>query len=420
MKRRDFLKTTALAGLAVAAPLPFSSIARAEEGGSYEGPLWITINASGGWDPTMLCDPKGGSVNSFDASEIESVGPFQCAPIDFVTGFFNKYKGKLVVLNGIDTQTNSHSPGMRHTWSGSLTQGYPTMAALMAAASAPEAPMAFINDGGYEETANLITATRADDSKLDVLKRIAHPNYVDAEGASYYHDEEIADRIQKARMERLQGQRGSQSLPRVRQSMNTLYTARLGQKQLRKLTKHLDGNGQGSRLIRQSRLTLAAYQAGLCVGAHLSTGGFDTHSDHDNKQSTAMKRLIEGVDFIMDDAEERGIADQIVIVVSSEFSRTPGYNSNNGKDHWPYTSMFLMAPGRISGGRVIGATDDLQGPMRINPNTLEVVGDDDMDGVRLQPGHIQHALRKVAGIENSSVSKAFPVKPAIGLELFED
>ena len=54
MKRRDFLKTTALAGLAVAAPLPFSSIARAEDVGSYEGPLWITINASGGWDPTIV------------------------------------------------------------------------------------------------------------------------------------------------------------------------------------------------------------------------------------------------------------------------------------------------------------------------------------------------------------------------------
>jgi len=395
-------------------------MARAEENSVYEGPLWITINASGGWDPTMLCDPKGGSINSFSTDEIQSIGPFKCPPINFVTEFFNKYKGQLTVINGLDTQTNAHEPGRRHVWSGTLSEGYPTMAALIAGVHAPAAPMAFISDGGYENTAGVVGATRADDKKLDILKLIANPNFIDAEGTNLYHDAEIGDMIQKTRMARLQGLKENQRLPRLQASMGSLYTARLGQKQLRKLTKHLGNVDTGeSRLIQQARLSLAAYQAGLCVGAHLSTGGFDTHSDHDNRQSTAMQRLINGVDFIMTEAENRGIQDQIVVVVSSEFSRTPGYNSNNGKDHWPYTSMFLMAPGRVSGGRVIGATDDQQNAMRIKTDSLEVVGDDDMSGVRIQPSMVQHALRQVAGIDQATLSNAFALPSSSAVNLFD-
>ena len=41
--------------------IPFANTtrARAESKAPYEGPLFILINAQGGWDPTSLCDPKG-------------------------------------------------------------------------------------------------------------------------------------------------------------------------------------------------------------------------------------------------------------------------------------------------------------------------------------------------------------------------
>ena len=51
--------------------------------------------------------------------------------------------------------------------------------------------------------------------------------------------------------------------------------------------------------------------------------------------------------------------DQIVVVVGSEFARTPGYNGGNGKDHWPITSMIVMANG-IDGNRRHGFCQGLQ------------------------------------------------------------
>jgi uncharacterized protein (DUF1501 family) len=422
MNRRDFIKASACAGVAVAAPFSFPSIARADESTKYEGPLWISINTNGGWDPTMVCDPKGGSVNSnFTTEEIAEIGPFKVAPLDFVTGFFNKHKSKITVMNGIDTETNSHSPGRRNIWSGSLSEGHPTFAALVAASLSPNSPMAFINNGGYDFTADLIAPTRADDSDLDIYKGIANPNFIDPAGAAYYHDEDIAKFIKNARSDRLSSQRLSQHLPRVKHAMSTLYTARLGQKELKKLTKHLGSlDDSGNPLIRQGQLAIAAYKAGLAVSANLVIGGFDTHSNHNNAQGNALERLFTGLNFIMDEAEDKEIADNIIIMVSSDFARTPGYNKNNGKDHWPYTSMMTLGASWLPGTRVVGATDEMQNPMRVIPETLQVTGDDDPGGVRLTPAHIHQALRKVAGIENHNFAQLYPLSTAKQLPIFDD
>jgi uncharacterized protein (DUF1501 family) len=39
-------------------------------------------------------------------------------------------------------------------------------------------------------------------------------------------------------------------------------------------------------------------------------------------------------------------------------ARTPAYNESQGRDHWPYTTMFLMGPG-IAGGRTFGGYTNL-------------------------------------------------------------
>lgn len=421
MKRRDFFRAAALAGLSVATPWPLSRMARAEEIGSYDGPLWITINATGGWDPTMVCDPKGNSVNqSFTPDQIVNKGPFSVAPIDFVEAFFEAYKSKLMVINGIDLSTNNHAPGRRNVWSGNLGEGHPGIAALVAGCAAPDAPMAFINDGGYEETAGIVTATRPESNNLDFFKRIANPSYIDAQGLDRYHDDEVADTIRKARMARLNTQRSGQTLPRARHSMDTLYTARVGQGQLKKLIKHLENPTGGNKLIRQAKLTLAAYQAGLVAGAHLEATGFDTHSDHDNRQTNALQELFAGLQFLLDEIENLGLSDSVVVLVSSDFSRTPTYNGNNGKDHWPYTSMLLYGPGRIPGGRLVGATTDMQDILRVDPTDPSVVlADEDQSGVRITPAHIHQGLREIAGLSLNPLAQQFPLMASPMVSLFD-
>src|SRR5690606_6238379 len=119
------------------------------------------------------------------------------------------------------------------------------------------------------------------------------------------------------------------------------------------------------------------------------------HGNHDNNHLPRLTQLWDGVDYIIEEAERQGVSDQVVIVVGSDFGRTPHYNDGNGKDHWSITSMILMGAG-IKGNRTIGETDPEHRTLKIDPNTLQPGGQMD-----LEPGHVHWELRKLVGIESS-------------------
>lgn len=416
MERRDFLKLCGLAGMAVAAPI---GAVRAGKGiwgtntpglAAYEGKLYLTVHANGGWDPTLLCDPKGGGPDNpeainrtFDVGDIEEVGPFKVAPIEGHRAFFEKYQQDLLVINGIDMQTNGHDSGRRHFWSGSLTEGTPAFAALAAAAMAPEAPMAYLSNGGYAETAGLVARTRS--GNTNALARLAYPERQDPEEEnSTFHSERARELILDARMEREDELRGEAMLYRRENSMDLLFSARSGAGELQKLQQFLPEELSQNSLERQAQVAIAAYRAGITVAANLSVGGFDTHGDHDDRHIPRMQEIVSGLDFIMEEAARQNVADKVVVLAGSDFGRTPRYNDGNGKDHWSVSSAVVMGAG-VSGNRVVGATDDGQTPRSVNPNSLDV----DDGGIRIEPKHIHHALRKLADIEESEGSSLYPV-----------
>src|SRR5690606_33850391 len=95
--------------------------------------------------------------------------------------------------------------------------------------------------------------------------------------------------------------------------------------------------------MQQSQFAVAAFKAKMAVAANLNIGGFDTHGNHDREHVRQLAKLLAGVDFFMQEAEAAGIADQLTIVIGSDFARGPGYNAAHdyaGKDHWPVTSMM--------------------------------------------------------------------------------
>ncbi|AKT39848.1 uncharacterized protein CMC5_039990 [Chondromyces crocatus] len=407
MDRRDFLKLTSMAGLGVAVGSQFSGEARAAD--PYTGPLWLFVHAGGGWDPTSFCDPKGAKslddpdrMNNYLTSEIETAGAIKYAPVGTNAEFFTKWGNRLLVINGIDTGTNSHEAGVRTTWSGTLSEGRPSLAAMLAGVHAPTQAMSFISNGGYDFTASLVPVTRVPDTST--LGRVAYPNRIEPgdENTRFYHTEATMDRIATARAERHQVKLNQQRLPRLRQSMSTLYTSRLGQNELKQLIQYLPETYYQNGIARQAQVAIAAYKAGICVTANLSTGGFDTHGNHDNDHIPALSRIWTGVDQLMEFAEASGIADKVYVVIGSDFGRTPGYNSGNGKDHWNITSMMMMGPG-IVGNRVIGTTDDRHAAHNVNPQTLETSD----SGIRMTPGHVHKALRKLAGIDTTEIAREF-------------
>lgn len=451
MNRRDVLKLLSLAGLAAISPVGISGVSAAEP--KYTGPYWIMLNAGGGWDPTMVCDPKGGTLDANGDYTDESVNhfeqaidmaPFKVAPTNWAEDFggtvvelysaqkfVQEHKSRIVVINGVDTKTNNHEVGNRVTWSGKSEDGQPALAALIAAAGSKDKdlPLAFMSSGGYDNTAGVVALARSE-ANLRVVQRVAYPNVINVENIgnaddppTQFFSNETASRIQAAQAERLKSMQARSSLPVFKTGMGSLLLARQGTGSLGALADELQNvkgvtvptafpdeftgladnafGGDFRGLLQQAQLALHAFHAGVAVAANLNIGGFDTHSDHDNSQSRQLMKLLKGFSYIWKLAAELGIDNNLYVVVGSDFGRTPFYNEGNGKDHWNVTSMIVAGP-QIEGNRVIGATDDTFKPMRVDPNDVnKVLPDDDKAGVRIEPHHIHRELRRLAGLEGT-------------------
>ena len=435
MDRRSFLKIAAMTGLAVAAP----RTARAALT-PYKGPFYVMISARGGWDPTYLCDPKpkGGPFNRFYNYDpaADKVGNFHYADIGLDpklvndplslpyllsnAAFFPKHADNLLVINGLNMQTNNHDRGVITTWSGRGDGGYPNFAALVAATRAPSHPLTFISSGGYDGTGNLIPVTRL--NSVSSFRKLAEPNRInpaDPKNLGTYVPDATYARIMAAQQARLEQYQAGQHLPRVATSAGQLYVARgnldtLSTVELPDTLVTLPGElADLQRMMQQTQLAIAAFKAGLAVGVNLELGGFDTHANHDTVQVRQLAKLLKGVDYVVEQALAAGLYSDMLIMVGSDFGRGKGYNGVNagdGKDHWPVSSaMFLSGdPDLIGAGRVIGATDEVdQLPLPVDPDTLDTLEADDDAGVVLTAGHIHLALRELAGVSDGAPAQKF-------------
>lgn len=412
--RRDFLKLCGLSGLGLAAPLGLASTGRAQsdDPGPYEGPYYVVLNASGGWDTTYLMDPKGveGINRLYTEGDIETRGPHRFAPtaahIDAGMSnedFYARYGDQLLVLNGLDYSVNNHSPCSRYMATGKLDSlAYPTFAALVAACKGPDCPLAFLTFGNYSATGNLVAMSRI--PYLPTLKLIARADHIEG-GGHRYHDEFVADRIEQALSDQRQARAQMPRLPRVARAQSMLYAAQLNSQTLERVTPHIPSEVPKERLARQAEITLASFKAGVCVSANLNIGQFDSHANNDRDQMKLIPEFLAGIDYLIRRAEELGIRDQLVVVAQSEMGRTPNYNQGDGKDHWSIGSIMFLGQG-IEGDRVIGQTDDGQFLKTIDPNTLVV---DEQAGIRVRPEHIHQALREHGGIADHPFCKQFPL-----------
>lgn len=412
--RRDFLKWCGLAGLGLAMPLRLEQSARAEAASKpYEGPYYLVFNASGGWDTTYMMDPKGiNQINRlYQEGDILTHGPHKFAPIKkhIQRGmsneeFFTKFGEELLVINGLDYAVNNHSPGARYMATGKLDSlAYPTFAALVAACQGPDCPLAFMTFGNYSNTGNIVAMSRV--PYLASLKKIANADGLDGSSTTLYHDRFVLDRIDQAIAEQNQSRAAAPRLPRQERAENMLYAAQVNSKALERVTKYIPDTVSKERLPQQAEVALAAFKAGVCVSANLSISQFDSHTNNDTDQMRLIPEFLAGVDTVLNRAEELQIRDKLVVILQSEMGRTPVYNKYDGKDHWSVGSMMMLGA-RIRGNRVIGASNEKQLAVPLDPARLVC---DPEKGIKLRPEHIHTALREFAGIADHPLSKKFPL-----------
>jgi hypothetical protein len=135
-----------------------------------------------------------------------------------------------------------------------------------------------------------------------------------------------------------------------------------------KLRKSYGDTPFGRACLAARRLTEKGVR---CVEVTLN--GFDTHANNHALHKPLVATLDAAFSALVRDLRERKTLEQTLVIVASEFGRTPKINPVKGRDHWPTGFTVALAGGGVKGGTVIGSTDP-EGKEK-NPSDPVTVGD---------------------------------------------
>ncbi|MDF1752883.1 MAG: DUF1501 domain-containing protein [Verrucomicrobiales bacterium] len=91
----------------------------------------------------------------------------------------------------------------------------------------------------------------------------------------------------------------------------------------------------------------------------VQSGGWDMHNGIDNAMQTTGGALDKALSSLIDDLKAEGLFEKTLIVLGTEFGRTPKINANAGRDHHPRVFSTMFAGGGVNGGQAYGKSDKL-------------------------------------------------------------
>ncbi|MDF2375591.1 MAG: DUF1501 domain-containing protein [Verrucomicrobiales bacterium] len=135
-----------------------------------------------------------------------------------------------------------------------------------------------------------------------------------------------------------------------------------------------DNYEEKARRYGNSRVGKGAMLAKRLVSAgvrfvEVSAGGWDMHNDLWNAIPNTGGSLDQALASLIEDLKAEGLFEKTLIVLGTEFGRTPKINANGGRDHHPRCFSTMFAGGGITGGQVYGKTDKLAMAVEENPVT---------------------------------------------------
>ncbi len=139
------------------------------------------------------------------------------------------------------------------------------------------------------------------------------------------------------------------------------------------LTKETDSmrsmygnNAAGQRFLMARRLV----EAGVRF-VSVTYGGWDMHAGIANGIKNQLPSFDQAYAALINDLDQRGLLDSTIVMVSSEFGRTPKINKDAGRDHWPRVFSVAFAGGGFKRGYIHGASNAIGAEPEEKPLTVE-------------------------------------------------
>ncbi len=165
------------------------------------------------------------------------------------------------------------------------------------------------------------------------------------------------------------------------------------------------GNSEaGMRLLLARRLV----ESGVRF-VTVEYGGWDHHANIADAMKKRMPPLDQALAALISDLEERGLLDSTLVMVTSEFGRTPKINATAGRDHFARVWSTMLAGGGVTKGQIYGSSDATSMEPETNPvrvedlmttvyNQLGIVADKELMAPGARPVEIVDGGEVIKGI----------------------
>lgn len=402
LNRRKFFHLTAQGAAALSFGWP---IRRAKAAAT---PYILHIHCSGGWDQTMVFDPKLGQESCAQEAGASLAKAGNLAFVAHanrpaVNTFFTEQAAKAVIVNGLYCGSIDHAEAVRETFSTvpdnqSRPLGWLThyAHALNPAATMPhliiDAP-AF--PGSYEEA---VVHLKSGDLNDYLTAPANGPLGKDDEAALHAFKQAVFGKLPaKVHPDTLDGDK-FRAL-----AANALREAQM-RDDLQKAAAALGAIGNDTGLERLGKLAIELFAEGSCQAITLQAGAegsWDTTADNFFRQSANYENLFAALNAILECAKTNGLQRRLLLLVTSERGRSPKLNSQSGKGAWPYSSILLWGD-LVKGGSVVGESDAYLRGVAIDPLFGEK---DNPNALVPQMCHIFAAIYLQTGVATKAILK---------------
>ncbi|MDQ2985712.1 MAG: DUF1501 domain-containing protein [Armatimonadota bacterium] len=359
ISRRDFLKSSAIIAVGVAAPPWLASIAKADvlklaRGGVLDPDnILVVCQLSGGNDGLNTVIPWS-NADYYRYRPTLAIPEAQVLKLNetlglhpSLAGFEKLYKaGNLAVVQnvGYPNPNRSHFRSMEiwQTANPDMPEQYGWLGK-------------FLDDQGQKGSTNPVMAIELGRTKSAAVraKTASVPCFASLADVKALVGDEDAERF----LREIQGMGGGADQASVRQATNAALDAMAElnksiDKHQSKFTYSPDAFGQGFKQIAQLIATSPKTRV-----IYFSGGGFDTHSQQASDHTRLLNGLGDALSTFMDEMKAIGKSDKVTVMVFSEFGRRVGENNSQGTDHGAAAPMFVVG-GKVK-GCLIGDAPDL-------------------------------------------------------------
>jgi hypothetical protein len=323
----------------------------------------IYLNMQGAMSHLDTFDPKPGREEQGETKPIQTKTPgvFFGERLEKLAGL----SGRLAVIRSISTETGAHEQGqylMRTAYPMLNSIRHPAFGAwavhALGTISKDLPPYVLVGNGNDHPGAGFLDPSLTPVPVADATKGLENttrPRYLTEK--NFDRRLALADRIDRDFKSRYAGPQLEAYNQLYKDAVRLMGSVDLQAFDIAKEKPEAREQYGDSKVGLGCLLARRLVESGVrCV--EVEFGGWDMHREVADEMAEKGPQLDRALGTLLEDLADRGLLDSTLVVLATEFGRTPRINENAGRDHHPGVFSCVLAGAGVRGGGVHGASDE--------------------------------------------------------------